>query len=703
MKIDQHFFASVRGERAALVRQTARTVVALAPAVAWLVACRQCRAMHETRAYMAAALWGLLLLASFVSWGASAASLLYKKKALGWGFHATVGMGLTLTVFGALACLHLVSVNAIVVWSALGPLVWGIARTLRSAPLLQTSPLRLPTFAWCARWVRCHLLRPRPLVFLFGLAVLYAMAALQYAESVTNTSFNPWDDEGSYRAFARQFLDTGTLYQPFSYRRIGAYGGQSLLHAMVLALTDRDRLHIVDNGLCALVMLGLVTGYRTRPRWAAYGGALAAGLLAMTLPHTPHNTGSELSGVVFFLALFRLFDDPHFESAPLRSNAILAGLLAAGACTLRQNYLSAAITFVALVYVALVLFPGMKRRVVWIRQGAATAGATLLFLAPWLILSLVTARTAFYPIIKGNMRADFGVVGRVSWDEGLRWALLNLFTFKPISTLALLFLAAFMLPFTRRNRASHAFMLCNVVAFALMMHFFQNFDDAASIARYYFAFTVAFGIAATLGALGAVSSAPLRGGAVGAVAIAMSAVGMQFANQKETLLNLEFGRISALRELLFQRGPAPAQGQDDLYQRLQESVPRNAPLLAMLDHTYYLDGRRNALRLYDHPGAMGPPPGPPCFQGPEAFARYMHSMGIRYVAYQLGPSSVEYTWDMWRRRMSAEQPPNTRGGFYKNQARFELDFFDVLTALTSSRRSLFNEGDIRVLDLESPK
>jgi hypothetical protein len=688
------------GRAASVLHQAAPIVVGLGPVLAWALAYGECRALRASRAYLSASLWGLLLLASFVAWGALVVRLLGTRNGRhGWGFHAAVGMSLSLAVFGALACARLVSTTSVLLWCASGPLALGVHLGLRAR---RRSRVRsAPSLAHYGRRLVRRLLRPRQIVFAAGIAIFYAMAALQYAEAVANSSFNPWDDDGSYRAFPRQFLETGTLYQPFSYRRIGAYGGQSLLHAMVLAGADRERLHILDNGICAIVMLGLVTGFRARSRAASRVGILAAGLLAMTLPHTPHNLGSELSGVVLFLALFRLFDDPSFESAPTRSNAILAGLLSAGACTLRQNYLSAGVSFAAILYAALVAFPGAKPRVAWVRQGAATLGAIVCFLSPWLVLSIMSARTALYPLVQGNMTAGFGIVGRVSWDELLRWSLANLFMFKPIVTLALFFFAAFLIPFARRARAIHAMMFANIVAFALMMHFFQNFDDADSIARYYLAFTVAFAIAATLKALGDVPAVPLASLAVGGAAMAAAAVGMQFVSSRSEVLSLLFARVTSLRTVLTQRGADPEPGGADVYRRMQESVPPETPILATVDRAYLLDGRRNTLFYYDHPGAMGPVPGPPCFQGAEAFARYMHSVGVRYVAYELGPSSVEYSWDIWRRRAAADPPANGRGGFYKNQARFELDYFDVVTSLSSTRKSLFREGDFRVLDLES--
>jgi len=668
-----------------------RALVALWPLATWLVVLGASRHWHETRPLVAASLWGLLLLASFVSWG-RVCTVALGYAGLGWGFDAAVGMAGTLFVFGSLAVARLVSTPLIVAWSAAGPLAIGLLRARAASP----APVHLARLGEHLRgWLR----RPRPWAFRAAIVALYALAALQYLHSVADVSFNPWDDEMAYRSFARQFLDTGTLYEPFSYRRIGAYGGQSLLHAMVLALTDRDRLHLVDDGLCVVIVLGLVTGYRAVSPRAARPAILVAGWLAMCLPYTPHNTAAAISGVVFFLALFRLFDDPRFESARPGPSALLAGLFAAAVCTLRQNYLSAAVLFVAAVYLGLVAYPGARARAEWLRQGLLAGGATVFFLAPWMGLSLHAAHTALYPLMKGTVRPDFGVVGRVPWVEALRWALHNLFVFKPIGTIALFFVAAIALPTSRRSSALHAFVLCNALSFAMMMVVFQNFDDAESIGRYYFAFSVAFCIAAALRCTGDASVRGASARALVPAALVATAVGAHFVDAKDALESLYSNRIATLGML--GQGPASPTTDDALYARIQASVPAGASILVMLDHSHLLDGRRNPLFQYDHPGAMGPAPGPPCFQGPEAFAQYLRSVGVRYIAYQVGPSSQEYNADTWRARAAAVVPPTGRDHFfYKNQSRFELDFFDVIKGLAATRRSLFHEGDIHVLDLE---
>jgi hypothetical protein len=679
-----------RGPRAG-ARRWSRLLGAAWPTAVWLVTLAVCLRLRTWASLLSAALWGLLLLTSFVSWGVFVLRRVADDRRLGWGFEACLGMATTLWVFGALACVRLVSVPAVVIWTTAGPLLFAWERARRKE---QTPRLRL------SDW-RETLRRPQVPLFAIGLGLLLVMAGLRYASSVMNVSFNPWDDEMAYRSFIRQFLDAGTLTDGFSFRRVGAYGGTSLLQAMVLALSDRDRVHIMDNGICLLATVGLITGYRGSPRSGLRAApVLVAGLLFLTLPYYLHNLGGEISGLAFFLALFRLYDDPGFETASPRSNAVLGGLLAAAICTLRQNYISAAVGFVAIVHLALIWFPGQKRRQEWLRQGGQAALAIFIFLLPWMILSTIAIHSPFYPVVRGNVRPDFGMIGHVAFSDEVSWALTNLFMFTPVSSIALFFVAVFVLRPSRQNRAIQAFMLTNMVAFALMMHFFRAFHDADSISRYYFAFSVAFCLAATLRVLEDSPSWTLPKQTVVAAGLVAIAVGYQVVINKKTIVDTAQADVTEFHGLLRSRGPFTRTVFDELYKRIQASVPRGEPMLVMLDHTYLFDGHRNPIFNYDHPGTMGPKGGPPAFKGPEALAAYLHGLGIHYLAYQIGPTSREYDVSYWERMGANAVVIHGRGNFYKIQSRFELDTFATFQALAATRHVVFSEGEIRVLDLD---
>ncbi len=678
-------------------QQLVTNLRAIAPTGLWLAGFASCAALRSSRPTLSAALWGLLLLGSFVAWGRLAARALRDRRQLGWAFDGCVGMALTLAVFGVLACVRLVSAPLILTWAAAGPLA-AAAFSLRAALARTRGEVDDPS---ASRAPAAGSSGPPPsLVYAAGIALLWTMAALQYCFSVTDAWFNPWDDNMAYRSFVQQFLDTGTLYEPFSYRRVASFGGASLLQALVLAFSYRDRVHIMDNGIAVLLTLGLVTSYRAGPRRTVRAGILAAGLLLLTLNYERHNLGGQMTGAVLFLALFRLLDDVSFEGRPARANAVIAGLLVASICTQRQNYLAAATGMVAFYYLLRVPSLAPSLRWAWLRQGAMVGGATVAFLLAWCVLAFVSARTPLYPLLNGNVNRDFGAaVGGVPIAAELKWALSVMLHFKTVPSISLLFLAAAIIPFARGARALHSFLLASTFAFVLMMHFFRTFGDADSIMRYLFASSLAFSLASVLRTFREGGRAKRAHTALAATALAAVAVGTSIMASNDLTLVLYGQRIDAAAKLL-DRGDGRA-ANDPLqafYRRLQASVPPGEPILVTLDHTYYLDGRRNPIYNYDQPGTIGPRGGPPAFAGPEAMAQYLGSVGIRYFAYVFGPSSPEYKRSQWEgARIEGKQ-----GIWLQRHARLVMDFFDTVTALAASRRSVFHEGDVRVLDLATP-
>ena len=124
-------------------------------------------------------------------------------------------------------------------------------------------------FAWrelaspVASWHRVRdglrFVRARPGVG--TLAVLLVLAALyQMLGGVAALDRNPWDDDLAYTPLIKRLLDTGDLVEPFSFRRMSAYGGQTVLGALAAARGTLANVHLIDKGLCFGLALLIVTG-----------------------------------------------------------------------------------------------------------------------------------------------------------------------------------------------------------------------------------------------------------------------------------------------------------------------------------------------------------------------------------------------------------------------------------------------------------
>jgi hypothetical protein len=191
-----------------------------------------------------------------------------------------------------------------------------------------------------ARFVRAN----PALGVLVGLLVVVALFHLVGA--VAQLDRNPWDDDIAYTPLLQRLLDTGNLVEPFSFRRLGSYGGQTVLQALGAARDNLASVHLIDRGLCQGLVLLLVVGYarelgRVQRVWL---GLVV--LVVLLLPENAINTASYWSGFAMFVALYRTVVRAGSVDAAERFY-VLAALIGASACTLRQNYIIVVVAFLA--------------------------------------------------------------------------------------------------------------------------------------------------------------------------------------------------------------------------------------------------------------------------------------------------------------------------------------------------------------------
>jgi hypothetical protein len=127
--------------------------------------------------------------------------------------------------------------------------------------------------------------------------------------------------------------------------------------------------------------------------------------------------------------------------------------------------------------------------------------------------------------------------------------------------------------------------------------------------------------------------------------------------------------------------------------RMLEAVPEGAVLLARLRYPFVLDFTRHTILVANYPGGSSPPPGMPFFLGGEPLARYLCRQSVRYVAYSYR-KEANFSREAFEHRLDPGQFTWTRA-----QALHALDFQDNLTELGRTRRRIFDDGDVFVLDL----
>ncbi|MBA3540046.1 MAG: hypothetical protein H0T79_10490, partial [Deltaproteobacteria bacterium] len=185
-----------------------------------------------------------------------------------------------------------------------------------------------------ARWSPAVLV----LVALLGIYLLATIAGW------VGSRGNPYDDHVAYTGLVKRVLDCGDLVEPFSFRRLSAYGGQTMLLALAGARGDVESIDLLDRGIFHAIAVLLVIDVIRRRKLNFAAGALIV-FFMLSLWDLALNCASVWTGFTLFGAAYTFATRE--DMAP-RTSLVLAFAACGAACTLRQNYLAPAGLFAAL-------------------------------------------------------------------------------------------------------------------------------------------------------------------------------------------------------------------------------------------------------------------------------------------------------------------------------------------------------------------
>jgi hypothetical protein len=522
-------------------------------------------------------------------------------------------------------------------------------------------------------------------VWLIAAAII--PAGILYAGAASPNLPNPSDDWLAYLPFVKMIQQTGTFLDPFNVRRMGALGGQSYLQSFVQLVASDDRLGLFDQGVCQLLVIGLIVGAVREAERVAAVVLLVMLAFLLTLPEIRINSASEMSGVVGFLALYRTLVFVGRRGLSGMRAAALVALPAAAACTLRQNYQ----LVVGCLLAGLAIERGASGRE-RLRTLARTGAVLLALLLPWSILAFRSNHTFLFPLMAGNYDPNYAAItGPTTADARLQSLWSAALHHEPIRTLPILLLAAPVLARGAHRAALSGFWLGTIAGFVMLA---LSLPDAGNftIARYNFGFVVAFALAAGHAASEAVLSrrtmVPLLG-----VSVVVFALAAQVQRSGPVVTRNYAGAIGRLTAMPPTTSPLALRA--DEFRRMQAAVPPRERLFVMIERPYHLDYARNPVLHLDLPGAASPRPGLPLTAGGEAAAEYLLSQGLRYLAFTR-PDSAEtdiYRRAHWRKQLTGRWP------IWRNTAPFFLHAFDIVDELAASRRKLHDDGKLVVVDL----
>jgi hypothetical protein len=646
--------------------------------------------------YFPVLLWSLVIFASFWGYGEALRRALKRPEFddLGWGLTAAWGMAVTLAIGGFLMMLSL----------AKAPILTGVVLLGAALAAYQALGSKLLADPAAKKGKKskssesaAELARPEParkfhpsdwvLWFMVGLAFLCSIAWPHQVD--------PNDDLICYLMLPERILQTGTLIEPFSLRRMGTLGGHSLLQALTMIVGTERAGHVTDSGFGMLIWFGILWGMLSKTAPGVWWLRFLVLFLAVFLPVPRINTMSSLTGTALLAALFVTLDRWSETKKTDWRSLLPIGLLVAAAASLRPIYLLPAAGVVGLFGIFMLMESLGKKSAASPSESKGgfpfllgTGSFTLAFAASYMVVLWFSNGTIHYPPFKGFINPPFELVGS---KEGALVDGPNAAAFLFSQEMLVIF-ACFLLAFAVSNRWLAASIILVTVFCSWLIAQKFGVTVYSEIYRYTFPGAVAAGfffmakaVAArsedhpnTL-ALPTIISLPL---------LAIFLVNAPQAGREWGLRVKTLPEETILPETILDRNLGLA------YRILQDKVPAGKAILAVVDAPYLLNYGRNPIYNVDAIGGASPWGGMPFFKGPDALKAYLVKNGIDYVlTVEFDKALLLYTRKHWIEHQRPEW-------FFKEVwGKHALDFMDNIDKLGDWGQVLGAEANTRLIKL----
>jgi hypothetical protein len=615
--------------------------------------------------------WGLVVLAAFVGWGqvvhrALASHLVEKPD---WGLYAGWGMASSVLVGGIVSMASLVSAELIIAYVAVGA-GYAVLGALGN------------------RYDLALLSGQQKLV-----AICIAVPLLSHYGAVVHMQANSCaDDAIAYFPFITRLLDTGTLIDPYSLRRLAGYGGHTFLQALIGAVGTEENAYLMDRGIAFLLSFGLILGYfrdRSLPGFGyslspLHGVILAVMIFAVPMPLM--NSASHLTALVIFLVLFRTLDVVSNDTMRAGRSLLLIGMIVAAAGALRIHFLFAGALGVTFFW-AITWYESRANLMPYMRSLVGCGVASLICLLPWMVLLNKSSGSYLYPLFAGNHRSEFeAYAADLSTPEQLQ------FVVQIFSEPRLWFLLVPLMLYIvyRHNRAAFSTTLSAVLTTVVLSVLF-TLSDIDNIHRYAAPIMNAAIIASLISFIRWARNNPDATKTISVSSGSSRTIVMLFLLLVIPVkVGYDVYRVQGYWPVvaLSPRGHA-------LYEDMQESIPAGEAFFAVVFHPFAWDYARNPIASVDTPGAVSPDPGLPYFSGSADLRDYLQTQSINYVA--MGDFEARgmclYNRRLWQFHLEQDVT------IWKQGAPYYLDLMDNLEDLAKNYPVIFQEGGFRVIDV----
>jgi hypothetical protein len=516
-----------------------------------------------------------------------------------------------------------------------------------------------------------------------------ALTALAFATSIFwPLQYDPNDDWIGYLSFPEILLQTGTLIEPFSQRRINGLCGQSILLAQIMIVAPPESAHLLDRGFGVLILFGIMIE-ATRGTLSHWQWLRALVILSAVTSSVPRiNTASSQLGIAFLIAFILIVNRLHNKSNWTWFQSLVPALLLAGLSSLRPTFAMAGggILIIYFLLRAFNLIQNIKPHIFF--PLIQTGILTFTLLLPLMVSSYESSRTPMFPFFRGNAVEEYLFFESGNGALADAWIAIR-FMFSPeMVVMSIGFLLALFFPGDLRRLSLSIVFIALTLVFLLV---YKIAGTASSWMLDIYRFSFPFYAFAFYWVLAkCVENKPggkwFRHPALAGVALVVFWSTQLVPAAKEA--QVQWQVLGKLGEgFKFQVAQL-----EPFYKELQEQAPRGEKIFAVVDAPYLLDYKRNTIHNVDMIGFATVPPGMPFGKGSVALKEYLTGLGYKY-ALCVDFNNAVFLYS--RQAMSNHQRPE-----YKEWAKnVSVDFMDNMDEIAKNA-TIAQAGNARLIKLQ---
>lgn len=629
--------------------------------------------------------WPLLVIVSFIGWGAALAEILRRS--------------VRVSLFGVAERLAL----GVAATSAIGGLV--LALGLAGSLYLQVTVIGGVASAavFFAHWVVRQMQSRRWFALIGSGLVATTTAGGLLLLAIRRAAFfgwNPCDDEPAYFYLARRIVVRGDLLDAMSNRRLTSLGGMSFLQAHFLSRGSDAFLALADPAIGLLLILTALWFTRSG-RWSIAGIAAAAILALFPTMLGAMNTSPVFLPVGLTLVSARWLIRARDPAAPRTETITLIAIatLVGAAVTAMRPQLGAPL--LAAIFIVTMWRP--ERSTVTARVGALAGGAVCGLLG-WSIASWRAVQTPLFPVIPGNLDPSWPANGdhhsavKMSGAlDRLRDTLFPTWTSKCWGAAILVALVVVMIAsFRHEQQRAERLVTCAFAAGAVgwLAALIVIWWDIVVLPPAYPRFWApAFAAAAIMPVL--MFNQRARTHSIWARMSAGLLI-LSLANIAGFTTKAATTEIRAIRDDTTSGAVTNSinsdrfAGERATYAQVSARIPANSKVLAAADLPHLLLSTDTTLHTLDIAGSTSPSPHFPLLRGSTAKTRWLEKNGYDYVVASLPTQSrCLYNRAAWQQNLG-------RGTVEESWTRYVLDWLQYVDDM-SARPGTFVVGSLAVI------